>query len=278
MYLAQMEEEMTVTLADLTRQVARLVTRTVIGATTSAPSNATQLIDTVNLAGFPDNNFVGGTAWITSGVNAGRSRVVTAFSDSADRLTTAAFPSNIASGISFEVAASDFVEYRDLRQAVALALREIGKIESRDDTVAIVDGQLIYDLPTGVAHVTDVYVLEDPGDDDEKPKINHHWEEVSGQLVFEECHEPGTLYGTKIRIVYEHFHSELVGDTDALDDQVDEEYLVYLAARQAMRLAYKRFGKAGSDTIPEWLNEAIEESKKHIRANRNKPRIRMRTA
>jgi hypothetical protein len=266
------------TLADLTRQVARLVTRTVIGATTSAPGNGTQIIDTVNLAIFPDNNFVGGTAWITSGANAGRSRAVTAFSDTNDRLTVAAFPSNIASGVTFEVAASDFVEYRDLRQAVNMALREIGKIIDKDEMTTIVDDQLIYSLPTGVAHVTKIEILEDPAATNEKPKINNHWEEIDGELVFEMYREPNTTDGTKIRIRYEKFHAELVNDTDTLDNQVDEEYLVYLAARQAMRLAYKRFGKAGTDTIPEWLNEAIEEAKKHVKPNQNKPRLRVKTA
>ncbi len=269
---------MTTTLADLTRQTARLVTRTVIGATTSAPGNGTQIIDTVNLAGYPDNNFVGGTAWITSGANAGRSRAVTAFSDTNDRLTVAAFPNNILSGVSFEVAAADFVEYRDLRQAVNLALREIGKIEDKDVLFTVVAAQLIYTLPAGVAHVMSVEVLKDPAIATEKPKINNHWNEIDGELVFELDREPRTIDGTKIRIRYEKLHTELVSDTDALDSQVDEEYLVYLAARQAMRLAYKRFGKAGSETIPEWLNEAIAELAKHIKPNAGKPRVRVRTA
>ncbi len=266
------------TLAELTRQTARLITRTVIGSTTSAPGNGTQVIDTVNLAGFPDDNFNNGTVWITTGANAGRSRTITDFTDTADRITCAAFPNNILSGVDFEAAAADFVEYRDLRQAVNLALREIGKIEDRDDTTAIVDDQLIYTLPTGVTHVIRVEILENPGDDDEEPKINNHWEEVDGDLVFEKDREPSTLDGTYIRIIYEKFHAELVDDTDALDDQVNDEYLVYLAARQAMRLAYKRFGKAGSDTIPEWLNEAAEEAKKHVKPNMYRPRVRVRTA
>lgn len=81
-----------------------------------------------------------------------------------------------------------------------------------------------------------------------------------------------------IRIWYLAFHTELSGDTDALSEQVDEEYLVYLAARQAMRLVYKRMGKAGPETIPEFLNEAIEEAKKHVHPNRHAPSVRVRTA
>jgi hypothetical protein len=264
---------MTATLADLTRQVARLVTRTVIGAATSSPGNATQIIDTVNLAGFPDNNFVGGTAWITSGANAGRSRAVTAFSDTNDRLTVAAFPSNIVSGVTFEVAASDFVEYRDLRQAVNLALREIGKILYDNETLTSVESQLIYTLPAGVTHVVDVTIDTDTLT---QPEPNNHWEERFGKLIFEQYREPAA--DKTIHIFYEGFHSELNADTDELFYQVDEEYLVYLAARQAMRLAYKRFGKAGTDTIPEWLNEAIESAKAHIKPNQHKPRLRVRTA
>lgn len=266
------------TLSDLTRQTARLVTRTVIGVTTSAPGNGTQIIDTVNLAGFPDNQFVNGTAWITSGLNAGLSRAITAFSDVNDRITVAAFPNNIASGVSFEAAAADFVTYQDLRQAVNLALREIGKILFKDDTLAIVNDKLVYSLPAGVYDVQEIDVLKDPAATNEKPKINNHWDESEGKLVFEHLREPHTRDGTYIRIWYKKFHAELTSDTDALDDDINEEYLVYLAARQAMRLAYKRFGKAGSDTIPEWLNEAIEEVKKHIKPNNHKPFVRVRTA
>jgi len=264
------------TLADLTRHVARLVTRTVIGATTSAPANATQIIDTVNLAGFPDNQFVGGTVWITSGTNAGLSRIITAFSDSADRITAAAFPNNIASGVTFEAAASDFVEYRDLRQAVNLALREIGKIISFDETVESVDGQLVYTLPSGVSQVVKIEVVENLGEDDETQVINNHWEERMGELIFDKDREP--CVDRTLRILYESLHGQLSADTDGCSVQVDEEYLVYLAARQAMRLSYKRFGKASNETIPEWLNEAIEESKKHVHLNQGKPRIRVRTA
>ena len=267
---------MTTTLADLTRQVARLVTRTVIGSTTSAPSNATQIIDTVNLAGFPDNQFVGGTAWITSGANAGLSRTITAFLDSADRLTVAAFPSNIASGVTFEAAASDFVEYRDLRQAVNLALREIGKIIAYNEDRESVAGTLVYDMPTGVSHVHAIEIVENIGDPEETKEINTHWDEREGQLIFEPFREP--CADRTIRMLYRVFHDEMYVDTDELSDQIDAEYLVYLAARQAMRLAYKRFGKAGNETIPEWLNEAIEETKKHIKPNQGSPRVRVRTA
>lgn len=269
---------MTTTLADLTRQTARLIARTVIGATTSAPGNATQIIDIVNLAGYPDDQFNGGTAWITSGDNAGRSRAITDFTNSSDTLTTAAFPNNIASGVTFEAAPADVVTYQDLRQAVNLALREIGKIRLKDDTLTVVDDQYIYSLPSGVYNVRAVYVLEDPGDADEKPLVNNHWEERDTQLVFERYREPNTVRGTKIRLWYEVFHDELTDDTDELNDQVDDQYLVYLAARQAMRLAYKRYGKAGNETIPEWLNEAISELEKHRKPNRHRPDIRIRTA
>ena len=267
------------TLADLTRQTARLITRMVIGTTTSAPSNATDIIDTVNLAGYPDSQFVGGTAWITSGLNAGRSRAITAFANATDKITCAAFPSNIASGVTFEAAPADMVTYQDLRQAVNLALREIGKIRSKDETLTVVQDQLIYTLPSGVYNVRAVEVVENVGDVDEEEKvINNHWDELDGKLVFEQYREPQLDTDTIIRVWYEKFHTELTADTDTLSEQVDEMYLVYLSARQAMRLSYKRFGKAGSETIPEWLNEAITEVQKHIKPNRHSASVRIRTA
>ncbi len=266
------------TLADITRQVARLVTRTVIGATTSAPGNGTQVIDTVNLAGFPDDQFLGGTVWITSGTNAGLSRTVTDFDAAADRLTVAAFPANILSGVSFEVAASDVIEYRDLRQAVNLAIREAGMIEGKDETTSAVEDDTIYALPSGVFNVTRIEVVTDIGTVDERKTINTHWEERDGYLIFDDGFEPAADDSQKIRILYEKYHTDLVNDADTISTQINQEYLVYLAARQAMRLAYKRFGKAGHETIPEWLNEAIEETRKHIRRNQNTPHVMIRTA
>lgn len=267
------------TLAELTRKTARLVTRTVIGSTTSAPGNGTQIVDTVNLVTFPNDNFNGGTVWIISGANAGRSRAVTDFETTPTcRLTCAAFPSNIASGVSFEAATSDFVEYRDLRQAVNNALMEVGMVISKDDTLEIIDDKLIYTLPSGVSHVLDIYTVTNLGEVDEYEEINNHWKEENGSLIFEKDREPNTLDGEVIRIKYEGFHADLIDDTDTLNTQIDPEYLIYLSARQAMRLSYKRFGKAGSDTIPEWLNEAIEEMQKHIKPNAQKPHIRIRPA
>jgi hypothetical protein len=170
------------------------------------------------------------------------------------------------------------VTYQDLRQAVNLALREIGKIRAKDETTAVVDGTLVYDLPTGVSNVRSIEIVDNLGSVDEEKVVNNHWDEIDGQLVFEKYREPCTSIGTIIRIWTRQFHAELTADADALDDQVDEEYLVYLAARQAMRLAYKRFGKANNETIPEWLNEAIEEAKKHVKPNRHSTDVRTRTA
>lgn len=264
------------TLADLTRQTSRLINRHAMGAATAAESVATQLTDTVGLAGYPDDNFNGGTIWITSGTQAGKSRVITDTIDSTDRVTFAALAGNIASGVTWEAADANFVTYADLRQAVNLALREIGKIASPDETTTTTADKLTYTLPSGVAHVSLVEVVTDLGLSTETKYTSTHWDERQGQLIFDKNFEPAG--GLKLRIFYAKFHAEMSVDTDALDNQIDEEYLVYLAARQAMRLAYKRHGKAGSETIPEWLNEAIEESKRHVRRNMGQPRVRVRTS
>lgn len=245
------------------------------GAATSLGTTTT-LIDTTGLAGYPDDNFNGGTIWITSGSQAGKTRPITDFVSSTSTLTFAAFATAIASGVTWEAAAADFVTYADLRQAVNLALREIGKILSINTDLETVEGLLVYDLPVGVAHLIGIEIVENINTADETREINNHWEERGGELIFERDREP--CADRTIRLLSEAFHYEMYLDTDTLSDQVDEEYLVYLAARQAMRLAYKRFGKAGKETIPEWLNEAIESAKAHIRPNQGKPRVRVRTA
>jgi hypothetical protein len=265
------------TLADITRQTSRLVNRHATGSATSSPGNATTLPDTVGLAGYPDDQWNGGTIWITSGTNAGKSRAVTDFTDSSDTLTFAAFTGNIVSGVTYEVADGNFVTYQDLRQAVNLALREIGKVlEAPDETLTTVADQITYDLPAGVADVTHVYVVTDIGEATEEQYLSSHWEERQGQLFFDKGKEPAA--DLTLRIYYRVFHSELTADADELDTQVDDQYLVYLAARHALRLAYKHFDKAGEATIPEWLNEAAEQAKAMHRHNQGMPLVRIRTA
>jgi len=265
------------TLADLTRQTSRLVNRHASGSATSSPGNATTLPDTVGLAGYPNDQFNGGTIWITSGANIGLSRSITDFADTGDTLTFAAFPANIVSGVTYECCDSNFVKYQDLRQAVNLALREIGMIEDADETTSAVEDDTIYALPAGVYRVTRIEVVTDIGTVSEESQVNNHWEERDGYLYFDEGYEPAADDSQIIRILYEKFHAELVDDDDTLSTQVSEEYLVYLAARQAMRLAYKRHGKAGSETIPEWLNEAADAAMRHIKPNQPR-RIMFRTA
>jgi hypothetical protein len=264
------------TLADITRQIARLITRTVSGTSTSNSGNATTLIDTVGLAGFPNDQFNGGTIWITSGANAGKSRPITDFDSTTYTVTFAAFPSNILSGVTWEICDSSFVEYRDLRQAANLALREIGYITDIDETLTTVEGQTVYTLPAGVQKIAAVQIVTDLGTDEEWHYDSTHWNERNdGTLLFDQQAEPAGE--CTIRIIYEKFHTELTADADTLDAQVDEQYLVYLGARQGYELAYKRFGKTRDD-IPEWLNKAVSDAAAHRRSNRGTPRLRVRTA
>jgi hypothetical protein len=265
------------TRADITREASKLINRHASGSATTSPGNATTLVDTVGLANYPDDQFNGGTIWLTSGANAGLTRPITDFVTSTDTLTFSAFPFNIASGVTYEATDSSLVTYQDLKQAAALALREIGKILSEpDETLETVDGQLVYTLPTGVSDVAKVEIVTDLGEDTEEHYLSTHWEERQGELWFDYAKQPAT--DRHIRIYYRKFHDPLTADDDEIDAQIDDEYLVYLTARQAMRMAYKRTGNAGSETITDWLNEAIEEAKKHRRQNKGMPMFKVRTA
>lgn len=267
------------TLSELTRRTAGKVTRTVKGSTTTAPGNGTQVIDVVNLAPFTeDTEFVGGTVWITSGANAGLSRPVTSFSASNDRLTVPAFPNNILSGVTFEVVSGDFSEFRDLRQAVNNALDDLGYILDKDDSLTIVPNQLVYDLPEGVSRIHRVEIIDELGEENERRYTSAHWQEINGQLVFDDTKEPRVRDGETIRLWFEIFHPTLTDDEDEINYQVDPMYLIHVAARQAFRLAYMRFGKAGKETIPEWLNEAAENAIRHHRRNMLSNGAKVRTA
>ena len=265
------------TLAELTRRTSRLVNRHVSGAATSSSGNATTLIDITGLAGYPDDHFNSGTIWLLSGANAGKSRIISDFADSSDTLTFPTVGTNIASGVQWEACDANFVTYSDLRQAVNLALQESGKVmEVPDETLVTVADQWTYDLPAGVADAIRVYVVTDLGLSTEEEYLSTHWRERQGQLIFDKGYEPDE--DKTLRIYYRVLHYEMTADTDELDSQVDDESLIYLAARQALRLAYKHFDKAGDSTIPEWLNEAAEEAKKHIRRNMGMPIFSVRTA
>lgn len=266
---------MTITLAEITKRVSRLINRHASGAAT-ALGLTTTLIDTVGLAGYPDDHFNEGTLWLTSGANAGRSRAITDFVTGTGTLTTAAFPNANASGVTWEACDSNFVTYQDLRQAVNLGLQESGKIiGDPDETLATVADQWIYDLPDGIYDIGWIEIVTNPGDADEEMYKASHWEELHGQIRFDQGFHPDI--DKFIRIYPRIFHPDLVNDTDEVDSQIDSQSLVYLAARQAMRMAYKKAGKAGSETIPEWLNEAAEEAKKQMRRNRNNPIVKVRT-
>jgi hypothetical protein len=266
---------MPTTLFDLTLRVSRLINRHASGAAT-ALGTSTTLIDTTGLAGYPDDQFNGGTVWFTSGAQAGKTRAITDFADSSDTLTFAAVPAAIASAVTYECCDSNYVTYQDLRQAINLAIQETGKVlDDPDETLTTVDEQWIYDLPAGGYDVERVEIVTDIGLDTEEVHISNHWEERQGQLLFDQGKQPdGDL---TLRLYYRIFPSSLVLDADELNEQIDSEAIVYMAARHAMRLAYKRFDKAGDSTIPEWLNEAAEEAKKHIKRNR-RPLVKVRTA
>jgi hypothetical protein len=264
-------------LADLTRLTSRLVNRHASGAATSSSGNATTLIDTTGLVNYPDDHFNGGTIWLLSGANAGKSRAITDFVASTTTLTFATAGTNIASGVQWEACDNKFVTYQDLRQAVNMAILESGKILGEpDETLTTVDGQWVYDLPTGVYDVEKVMVVTDIGETTEAEYISTHWEERQGQLIFDQGYQPDV--DKTLRIYARTGASNLSVDADELDPELDDESIIYMAARQAMRLAYKHYGKAGDENIPEWLNEAAEEAKKHARRNRGTPMIRVRTA
>jgi hypothetical protein len=261
---------------ELTLRVSRLINRHATGTTTGSGTTTT-LIDTAGLAGYPDDQFNGGIVWFTSGAQTGKSRAITDFVTSTGTLTFAAVPAGIASGVTYECCDSNYVTFQDLRQAINLAIQESGKVlDDPDESLTTVDGQWIYDLPAGGFDIEKVEIVTDPGEATESVYPSTHWEERQGQLLFDQGYQPDV--DRTIRLYYRIFPSSLVADSDTLHEQIDDESIVYLAARHAMRLAYKRFDKAGDSTIPEWLNEAAEEAKKHIRRNRGMPMIRVRTA
>lgn len=262
-----------ITFAELTRRTARLVARMAAGAASSG--STTTLVDATGLANYPDNQFNDGTVWITGGSMTGLSRRVTGFASGSDTLTFGpALINPIQAGDTYEVADGNVVTYQDLRQAVNNAIQELGPIPDTPQAINTVANMTMYALSSLSRRVLEVWLVKDYQENNATRWPSTHWEELQGQLVFDQGYEPEA--GLKMLVYFEKMPTQLANDSDFLDNEIDPTYLIFLAARQAMRLAYKRFGKT-KEEIPEWLNEAINEAQAHRQRNR-RPIVRVHTA
>ena len=256
------------TLAEITQAVAeRLPTKRISGAATGGSTST--LIDTVNLT-QADDYWKIGPLWILSGTYSGSVLEVTASSQANKRLTFAALATAIVAGVKYLVSHPDF-PYQELVRAVNLALDEIGKTVAIDATLAGVSGTYVYTLPTGVFNLVKVELVRDS-----IPYLCSHCTERNGTLIFDTGYSPQD--GDVIRLHWLKAHANLSVSTDAVDDDIDIEYLTWTAAIYALRWGLAQYQKDPQRNVAEWLNEALGRQEKAKKSNRGVPEVMVRTS
>jgi len=224
---------MTLTLAEATRLVADVVCEMQTGVATGG--SATTLADTSLTA--PDDFYNGGTIWLLTGLNAGKTAIVTDFVNSTGTFTFATLTQVCAADDQYESATAS-INRQMLRRSVNLALQGMGPVLNVDATLDGVADQVEYNLPAGVRHVKRVLVGDGTGTGDYS---HRQWEEYNGKLRFM-ANLPSA--SDTITLFYENAPAFLDADTDTISDYVPIERLKWEAAIYALR---SRVNLVGAD-------------------------------
>jgi hypothetical protein len=246
-------------LLDLARLIAVEVFE---GVATSG--SATTLIDTTltaEAAGSPpDDYFNDGVLWILSGDESGEVVEVTDWDQTTQKFTFAALATGPTTGDEYAAIGPEFPIYA-LKQAINLALREIGNIPQYDvslgDTVA---DQESYTLPTGIRDIRRVEI-EYYDSAPYRYQELRNWEEINGTLYLAEPEYAGYA----IRLLYVGPHAELSAYDDDVSPYIHRERLQWAAAKFAYRWLLRR-GGADREVIAALLSQAENESA--IQSNR----------
>lgn len=212
------------TLAEAILGTARACGGTRDGVATGG--SATTLLDSANSE--PDDYFTGGTLWLLSGNNAGKSAPITTWDDTTHTFTIPTLTLLCAAGDRYAAVCGDYPRWL-LVQGVNLALQEIGEIPTANTALLTVANQADYSLPAGVRRVCRLEIEED-GD----YYINQHWVEHNGVVSFDVGYAPIST-GETIRVWYNAAHADLVADADVVNAAVPLEQLRWVAAVHVLR-------------------------------------------
>jgi len=243
------------TLASATLELAKLVTDVISGVATGG--SGTTLLDTARTE--VDDYLTNGTIWFLSGNNAGKTAIITDWDLATKTFTFVTPGAACAAADRYAVIPRDYPRHQ-LRQAINLALQEIGPLPARNLALTTVADQLEYTLPTGVYNVKKVEVQEST-DTDSDFYPNYHWEEMAseGKLKFDPGYAPGET-GNVIRLTYQtKQYTELTSDTSTISDHIEVERVVWPAAVHALRW---RSGQTHNDEpwLTSRLNEALAQA------------------
>lgn len=243
------------TLASATLELARLVTDVISGTATGG--NATTLIDTARTE--VDDYLTNGTIWFLSGLNAGKTAIITDWDLATKTFTFVTPGAACAAADRYSVIPRDYPRHQ-LRQAINMALQEIGPLPTRNTALVTVKDQLEYTLPAGIYNILRVEVQEST-DTDSDYYPNYHWDEMAseGKLKFDPGYAPSET-GMVIRLTYKlRQYTELTTDIATIPDHIEVARVIWSAAVHALRW---RSGQTHSDEpwITSKLNEALAQA------------------
>lgn len=239
------------TLFDLTLQLARLIGEPREGVSTGGSS--TTLVDTT--LSEPADYFNSGILFVRSGTLNGTYMKITD-STANGTLTFGTQSGTIAAGVSYTACGPRFPQ-DILAMKVSEAARSI-PFMAEDSSLAIVEDQEEYSLPSGVGRVRSVEYGEANAWTEQRA-----WRETNGTLRFLDDLPNGN--GT-IRIRYEKFMAAMDAASDVLDPQLDvsRDRIVVQAALDALQWRYQRVGDDEPETV-QLLNKYTQEAQRYRR-------------
>lgn len=244
------------TLAQITYQVAKKVMEVREG--TASAGSSTTLTDG-NLLTQTNGYWNNGTVWFLSGTHSGKVVIVSSFSG--NKLTFADMGSTV--GTCNYAVSTSLIPFTVLKQAVNSALDEI-RVPTYDSTLTTT-GLTEYSLPSGVSKVYGVESV----DGTSVSKLTHWWEDA-GKIKFETAPN-GTL-----RLLYPGQHAALSAYGDAINDEVNLEWLRWASVVNCLRWGARAYQKDPTYRMDEFLNEAYR--KVETLRPLNKVSMRLRTA
>ncbi len=238
------------TVANIALAVAKEVMDVIEGAATGG--SVSTLIDPA-LGAIPSDHFNNGRLWIKSGLLADKVLKVSDFTTVTGTVAFAAETSAVAAGDRYAIARSSY-PWDQIVSAIGRALSQTRV--TRLDSTLTGDGQtLSFTLPTGVYDVKRVEFEYTPITNSEK-RISHHWEEThDGKLYFDYGCAPST--GDTIHIYYKAQHADLVDHTTVISNEVNVEWLKWVAAQELLWWGVTMYGQQVEYRIEERMNKVI---------------------